>query len=257
MPFPQDTPSYNAYILDAVRKGNYDVEWLPVTSVGGGHTARFNVMADALKIEGVRVTVSAFLEQQIADLLGASLLTPKIADLLFVEADIAIPPITRDVSTPARMAMMSSTEWMIEQSQNIDKAIISAVGSLAAAKGRIVQTVGKHWCIGNSLDLPVHAGAALNYGWHWRQNSGEVCASLIKNPTNGQFLRMIQGQGWRHDPSHRDYSQNCVLVQQNCLLDEVQTTLDALLVLPDFASLASHEGVMTVLRQPGVPVASV
>lgn len=250
-PFPSTIPDREAYFLDRVRAGSYDVTWLPIASTHQGHMARFWVSGDAMKVDGVRINVSAYAQQQIADLVGASLLTPKLADLLYMEADIILPPMPRPIT--------SSTEAMVDQSQKLDDAIMQAVGSLAAAQNRLVQTVGKHWVIDN--DLLSHPGRAENYGWHFRGPSfgglhGEATASLAKDPTSGAVLRLIQGRGWAHDMYHADYSQNCVLVLESCELDGQPSTLGAILTNADLAPLASHQGVMTVLRQPGVGAAT-
>jgi hypothetical protein len=66
--------------------------------------------------------------------------------------------------------------------------------------------------------------------------------------------RVIQGQGWAHDPSHVDYSQNCFLVHRTCKMGGADRDLADLLVDPMIAPSLSHEGVLQVLRQPGVPL---
>src|SRR5208282_4634714 len=148
---PKAGPERDAAILDAITKGNFTAKWGTIKSEIPGHTAEFTVLGDALMIDGVRINVSATLEQQIADLLSCSLLTPKLADIIWMQATVVIPPSPQPIS--------SSTEAMIAHSKRID-ALIAHVGG----KGNI-STVGKHWVICNGLET--HKGKAENYGWHF------------------------------------------------------------------------------------------
>jgi len=240
MAFPNAIPEREQYILQQVQAGNFEARWSWIVSTHNGHTAVFIVMADALKVEGVRVNVSARLEQQIADVLNASLLTPKLADLIWAQKAVKLAPMPRQIT--------ASTPVMVSQSQKLDGAI--------AGQDGLICTLGKHWVI--DKDLLAHPGKAENYGWHFdganfQGITGEVCASLMKGP-NGSYVRLIQGRGWAHDMSHVDYSQNCVLVAKQCWVDGVIMNLADLLADPELAPLASHNGVTTVLRQPGVDV---
>ncbi len=239
----QAGPDRERAILDLIRQGAHEVSWALISSQHNGHEATFQVMGDALKIEGVRVNVSAKTQQEIADLLGCLLLTPKLADLAWIQRDIHLPPFPRGNTNG-----MSSTQAMLDHSTKIDKAL--AAGSQSVG---LLGTVGKHWVIDN--DLAVKKDRAMNYGWHFEGTSfqgiaGEPVASLQKDKT-GQYLRLIQGRGTAHDMSHVDYSQICVLVNNECTLDGQPAKLSDILVDPELAGLASHQGVMKVLRQPG------
>lgn len=254
--FPESIPERDAYILSRIKVGDFDINWVPISSVINGHVATFWVSADALKVDGVRVTMTARGEQQAADLMGASLLTPKLADLMFLQADIVLPPMTRPLDV--QNGTMSTAKVMVAQSRDIDKAIIAKAGSLADAKDKLVSTVGKDWVITQALARKPEAGA--NYGWHFHgpkfaNLSGEVMASLAKDPATGAYLRGLQGIGTRHDSiGHTDYSQNVRLVLNKVNVDGQIVPLATVLTTPELAPLASHEGAMTVLRQPGTPV---
>lgn len=249
MPFPESLAQRGAYILDQVRLGLYEIPWLPITSVYNGHAARFWVSGDAMKVDGVRVNVTAMLQQQIADIIGAMLPTPRIVDLIYMEADIVLQPMP--------MPITSSTVAMVDQSRKIDAAVVKVVGSIDAAKGRIVSTVGKTWVVANGL--LTHPGMAENYGWHFRGatfggKAWEVNASLAKDPVTGQYLRLIQGEGWFHSSSHTDYSQNALFVLTKAELDGATVDINSILSDPSLAPLANHNGVLRVLRQPNVAV---
>ena len=239
MTFPNAVPEREAYILQQVQAGNYEVKWASVVSTWKEHAAIFVVMADALKVEGVRVNVSARLEQQIADVLNCSLLTPKIADLIWAQRAAALLPFPRSIA--------ASTQAMLEHSSKIDAALTSQPAGL-------VGTVGKHW----TLDKDTPAGKAENYGWHFGGASfqgiaGEVTASCLKDAC-GQYVRLIQGRGWAHDASHVDYSQTCVLVAKQCWVDGAIVNLADVMADAELAFLACHNGVTTVTRQAGVAV---
>lgn len=236
MQWPKDTASadYAPLVLNAIRSGNFSVRWGTVTSEYNGHTAEFAVFADALKIDDVRISVSAEIEQQIADLLNCSLLTPKLADLLWFQRGGALLPMPRPIT--------SMSAEMVDQSKKIDAEIVK----LGNPQG-LVSTVGKHWVI--TQDVLQHPGRATNYGWHF---PGTQFGGSAWEPCVTGKCRLIQGQGWFHDMRHLDYSQNCVLVSRSVIVDGREMDLHELLTSKELAPLASHSGAMTVLRQPGV-----
>lgn len=239
---PHDGPERENAIRDQVSRGHFSVRWATITSSNGRHTAEFHVLADALKIDGVRVNVSAETQQIIADMTGCMLLTPKLADLIWVQREISLTPFPR--------AITGTTQGMIDHSAKID----AALARFSNPNG-LIATVGKHWVIDD--ELLTHKGMAENYGWHFegpafQGMTGAPCASRATAP-NGQVVRVIQGTGWAHNMFHSDYSQVCVLVSRSCKVDGVEHDLRTVLQDPELASLASHTGPMKVLRQPGVP----
>lgn len=239
MPFPNTLPERETYILQQVQQGCYEADWNPVDSVIDGHTARFWVMTDALKVDGVRVSVSADLEQKIADRLGASLLTPKLADLLHAQAEIIIDPLPRSIT--------SSTQAMLDQDRKITEAIEAAAPG--GAKGAIVSTVGKHWVIDHQLASTMRA---VNYGWHFKGTNFKGIKGFPPESGHPKGTSIIQPSSTAHNIRHVDYSQVCVLVLKACLVDGQISSLADVLTDPDLAFLASHCGALKVLRQPGV-----
>ena len=233
---PQDGPDRDAAILKHISDGDFEINWGTVRIESGGHVLDINVFADALKIGGVRINASATLEQQLADALGCSLLTPKLADLIFLQRGISLPPSPQPIS--------SSTDAMVAHSARIDASLAAAGG---ASAGQIVQTVGKSWVICNGLQD--HPGKAANYGWHFPGSTfgGSAWGAAVTPP-----LRLIQDLGFFHDDSHVDYSQTVTLAHRACLADGRTRDLLEVLQDPDLAPLISHEGPLRVLRQPGV-----
>jgi hypothetical protein len=233
----QQGPARDAWILDAVMNGRASYTFADVTSEDNGNSAVFQIMDDALKIDGVRVNVSSRLEQQIADVLGCLLMTPKLADLLFLQRATTLVPLP--------MPITSTTAAMIQESGKID-----AAAEKAGWSGGILQTVGKHWVLMNKLlSKP---GFGINYGWHFLKGdfgmSGERCVTLATQ--DGKQVLVIQGPWMAHNYDHVDYSQNCVLVSRDCVVNGSKRDLADVYQDATLAGLASSEGVLQVIRVP-------
>lgn len=236
---PQAGIARDQAILEHVKSGDVEFQWGRVSNADkDNNRIDLAVFADAMKIGGVRVDVTAENQQQIADLLGCILMTAKIADLLWMQRNVTLPPLP--------MPITSSTEAMVKQSKRVDDAIVAAGSGVG-----IIQTVGKHWII--DQDVLQYPGKATNYGWHCTSKtwtgSYEPCASLAGNAN----CHVVQGRGWAHDPRHTDYSQICILVAKQCVVNGQPDDLTRVLTDKNLAHLVSHSGPMTVLRQPGVP----
>lgn len=219
-------------VLAAIRAGRARFEWWPLEI---SERLTIEVFRDALMVDGVRVSVSAIVAQQAADLLDAMLTTPKTEDLIFVAATIHTEPHPGDV-------VHKTAE---QHSAEIDAELVR-MGKPTGA-GELVATVGKSWCLASRLS----AVKAANYGWHFlgsafRGIRGEATVSLPLG------TRVIQGVGTMHGPSHVDYSQTLRLVRRRCRVDGAPADLRHVLADPLLARLLSHEGALSVFRQPGV-----
>lgn len=232
-------------ILDAVIANKATFSFSTIKSTYKDHIAEFNVFDDALKIDGVRVNINAATEQKIADHMACLLMTPKIADLRFQQARTIIKPHTRwDRSGGYKMA---TTEWMKWHSGKIDEDLknVSDPG--------IVATVGKHWVIDERLAHPSIPNQACNYGWYYKGAMAGVPKDLPVSWKEMPGVHMIQTRGFFHDWSHADYSQICVLVARECKVDGESKDLVEVLQDEELAFLASHDGKMSIWRQPGIP----
>jgi len=232
-------PAYSALVLDRVTRGAYDATFAQVTSTIPGHSASFRIFSDALKIDGVRVGVSAQLQQQIADLLDCSLLTTKLADLLYAQRAVTL--------YPQPFAVASTTVAMLREDGLISAALAKAGG---VETGGIVQSVGKHWVITN--DLAKHPGMACNYGWNVPAGTKSPWEGIPVYPSVTETSMVIQQPGFMHNLLQFDESQNCIVVSRSCVVDGVTRDLGDVLQDKTLAPLASAEGVLQVLRQPGV-----
>lgn len=241
----QDAPgaARDAQVLAHLNAGTLDpVSWVPVTSSAGDHTGQFLVTADAVKIGGVRFGAGAQLAQQLADGLGALLLTPKLLDLMYAQAATVLPPF------PDYSPLMMNSSWFIKHSGRIDAAM-----KTAGYKGGIVQTLGKPWMISNQL--ATHAGKAENYGWALPPGTKSPWNGVAIYPAVTSKAMVIQQPGWAHGLDQADYSETVQLLNRWCVVDGQKRDVADILLDPMLSALVSHEGALTksVLRQPGVP----
>lgn len=199
----------------------HDWHVLPLTY--RGRKLIFGVSRDALRVgqpgDSVRVTVTARTQAAIADVMGARLLTPRLADIIHCEASVTVPPITRTWFADGSMAL---TRRMVEQSKDVDALVAGASGLVSGAC--------KDWVICNAL----RSGKAANYGWHTKASNA--------SPAVTAGLRVWQGVGTAHNLDHVDYSQGVRLVSRAVKVDGIHMDLDDLLRDPDLAGVISHEG---------------
>jgi hypothetical protein len=225
-------PARDEWILNAVKNTCY-FNCVKLTIEENGNTGVFNVFQDALKVMGVRVNVSASLQQKIADELGFSLLTAKIADAMWINKSIHLNPYIRGTLN------MSSIDAMVEHSDMIESDLAIYDNIMG-----IISTVGKHWLLDN--DLIGSKTKAMNYGWHFKGPifkgiSGSAIASGMKD-YEGNACRLIQGRGSAHDINHVDYSQTCVLVNRDCEINGVNMDIRDVFSDPVLCNLVSHQG---------------
>lgn len=228
-------------IVQAVADGYAMHDWQAFEHSENGHRVLVSVSRYALRIgeprDSVRVTLSARAQAQVAELLGASLLTPKLSDLIYRKAELRLKPLTQPWWKDGSMAW---TSRMVEQSRAVD-ALIAGAGRLPDTvdpdRGAFVANEGKDWVRVRS----VPPGHACNYGWH----GGSAYAV-----TPG--LSVIQGPGTHHSVDHVDYSQTCRFVSQMAVLDSEAIRFDELLRHPA-ARLVAHDGPFPVGVQPAPP----
>lgn len=265
--FPVNPLQRNQWIVDSVRVGSYDpIDWVPVTVERNGHRGTFYVMADSLTLYGVRVCANAATTQKVADMLGASLLTPTMADMIYQAADVRLPVMSRPIT--------NKTVDMLDQSRRIDRAIQAANVTSSDGSALLVANQGKNWVISprlvespddpychlrgasgqtSNLAIPPPKNRSCNYGWHKKgteENTGTPALSI-----GDVRYDVVQGPGICHDMCHDDYSQLICLMRNDCTVDGVATNVQTVLTNPDLAWLLSaRTGAYPVaaLRLPGV-----
>jgi len=234
--FPEKIKDREQYIEDQVLAGNFEASWVDLCYVVDNKTVRLRVMHDALRVDGVRVNVTANFQQKLADLFDASLLTPMIADLIFVNAIRKAEPRPQPIS--------STVSSMLKHNDAVQKQI--GTGKSLAS------TVGKHWVLDKQLETKKNS--ACNYGWHF---SGTTFQGIRGYPASSSTvlslknISVIQPNATAHDPLHSDYSQICQLVAQQCWVDDQEMRFSALLKDLTLGHLVSHQGPLKIDRQPG------
>jgi len=230
-------------ILTHATSGDLEIAWVPLVVMASGHTVEILVTPDAVKLASVRINVSATVQQQLADYFGALLFTPKVADLHYLARAATIPP--------QPMPITSSTAAMQQESQKMDSALAAAGG---IESGGILGTVGKHWVIDSALTQ--HSDKAENYGWYMPAGTKSPWNGVAIYPSVTTKALVIQQPSWAHDPSHVDYSQQACFMHRSCKADGQPADLANVLQDPTLSALLSHNGPLTVLRQPGVALFS-
>jgi hypothetical protein len=237
--FPENIVDREKFIFEQVLNGNFEASWVQLEYQLSEKKVKLDVMHDALKVAGVRVNVSAKLQQQLADVFDASLLTAQIADLMFIHATHVLNPSPQPIS--------STTASMLLHDSRVTK-------QLGTYSSGIISTVGKHWILDKKLEQSKNV--ACNYGWHFVGSSfqgikGYPAASQFRQK-NSKPVNVIQPNATAHDSSHTDYSQICQLVSQQCWIDGVEHRFSDLLQDSNMCSLVNHNGTLKNIRQPGV-----
>lgn len=235
MTFPENLNQRNAFYLECIESGNFELEWYPIQVTD---SVRIWVSSDALKIDGIRINVTAAIQQMIADRIGGILPTTEIADLIWVHGD-RISPSTQPITL--------SVAGMVRHSKEVSDKL-----SKIQNRTGLATNTGKHWVLDNML-LTLRKNYVINYGWHLfpGATTGGLTASLRK--VNGHPLRLIQTRGTAHDWSHTDYSQTCTLVNKVAEVDGRSVDITEILKQPN-NPLTWDRKPLQIFRIPSVPV---
>jgi hypothetical protein len=257
-------------VVQLVRDGKARYEWHWITSSRGAMRLRIAVMRDAMKFDGmmrlnwnrepvtdgaadnkvydgVRLPASAEELQQIADLVGGMLMTPRVVDLIWLQAGLRFDANVN--SGPPNYDIVATMD--ITQ---VHELIEADIESLGGDKGdKLISCVGKYWVLVNELEQvgKVEGGwASCNYGW---------CAKSASGPGVTQGVQCWQRPGYKHNLWHLDPSQTIRLMWKRGELsdDEGESWEDVELAEvaadPELAPLLTHDGkALSYLRQKGV-----
>ena len=249
-------------VVELVRQNRDIFEWTEVKSVHNGYTLYIQVFRDAMKFDGipaltwnfkpvigdnrlfhgVRLPASAEQLQQIADLLNCMLMTPKVIDMIWLQADLKFDCV---VNINGKIVANSHIH---DVHQKIEEQIQLQGGDDGT---KLVSCVGKYWCLINGL---VSAGKihgldkACNYGW---------CAKHASGPGVTAGVQCWQRPGFGHSLKHWDPSQTIRLMHRSGRLihpggKEETIDLHDIAAIPALAYLIHHEGELKYLRQKGV-----
>lgn len=258
-------------LLARVRAGDVHVSWGHLNLIHkAGHQLRVAVFRDAMKFDrvpamrwtrkpvpvghpdrgktydGVRLPVTAVEMQQIADLTGCMMLTPKIVDEIWLAAGLNGLQIDSVVNVHG---IVAEADIHVVHAE-IEKQLAAAKGNSAG----IVDSVGKYWVICNAMLTGKFSAAgkqAVNYGWPTRGKGN-------RPGVTGKF-NVWQPIGGEHSTDHYDPSQTIRLMSRTAYLlragtsTRVEVDLHDIARDPELCSFISHEGPLKVLRQQGVP----
>lgn len=267
-------------VVEEVAEGRAHVSWATVRSTYQGKTLLIYVFRDAMKFDqvpalqwnfkplkagdpwgtselfdGVRLPASAFQLQQIADLTGSMLLTPRVIDLIWLQASLKFDAVTQTQSYPD--ADLTDDGGVIVANSHVHvvhqklEAIIAALGGDDGEA--LISCVGKYWCLIDRLrlgGLRFGAASACNYGWPSSKASG---------PGVTPGVLCWQRPGFRHDHHHWDPSQTIRLMYREGILihedgQQERVALADIAADPKLAGLLHHSpGALLYLRQAGVP----
>jgi hypothetical protein len=202
---------------------------LVVTS--GMRQALFEVLPDVLCVgtdeDFVRTPMNPMTAQRVADLYGATLITPFLSDLIWRDADLQLAPIVFR-SLPDKD---TSTACFVEHNQRIESYRLGNWGLIAGHKKDIVLT--------SSLSLPPFQDKCVGlYGWH--QHDGTPLQGLVPVP----------GGLPSYSLDYVDYSYGVRLISLECKVDGAVRDLREVAVDPELSLLFTGVGPLTYLRYP-------
>ncbi len=251
-------------VVQLVKDGKGIFEWSEVVSEHNGYKLYIKVFRDAMKFDnieactwnlkplqsweadhgkifnGVRLPATAHQLQQIADMLNCMMLTPKVIDLIWLQAEIKFNCIVNINGNIVAVSHVTDVHKKIEEKIQ------------TAGNNGLVSCVGKYWCLINDLKgrPNLHGDkVACNYGWF---------ASNASGPGITPGTKCWQRPGFRHNKQHFDPSQTIRLMYRMAKLihpngTEEEIDLHGVATDSSLAPLMHHQGVLTYLRQDGVP----
>jgi hypothetical protein len=228
--FPGPGEARNARIVQAVLDGQAIHEWTEIVSHANGHEGRIRVMRKALAIgvpgDALRVSTTFRTAQQIADLLGALMLTPKVSNLIAQQADSKPAPLTQ--SAWVSDGTMANTKRLVEYSNKVEAAVPGESPGLLANEGKQWVVTIRNW--NDPDEAKRHNGA--NHGWYL------------------QGGKVIQDRGCTHNMKHEDYSQLMVFMDPVMIVDGQPMNVNDVIQNPELAPLISDEGTLPRVRHP-------
>jgi hypothetical protein len=237
----------DALLLASVESGDIVHETVPVL-LGGRLTVHLS--RDALKWgeagDAVRLGVSAYTQQQIADVLDCLLLTPLLSDVRAREA-VSCGGL---VGPFPQSGCPTEAPAYAQHSREIDDALPEGHAGMVAG--------WKDWCL--TLDSWAKRGKATNYGFPvptGEVRSGSWRGIKVTESVSGDPPWLIQGPHEAHSTSHQDYSQLVALVSRRAELDGHPVDLADVYQGTHgqhIAQLVSHEGPLPGWRLPDVPM---
>lgn len=207
--------------------------------------ATFHVTTDAIQIglpgDSFRPTLTDQDQIRVADALGLSRTTGRLADLAYAAAPLKLAPVLKS-ATDAEVAIMGTAPVMLAHSKAVDAQIAAGAPGMTWDPTFLRRPVGKDWCASNGNTTSGGSRHATNYGWHTARRTGYEPVTSLPG------VHVEQPFAHKHWWTHTDYSQVATFVDPSVqLLDlrtaaMVETNLRDLNADPMLAQLWSHEG---------------
>lgn len=241
------------YVLEAVIAELYlPIEWKQITVTDGKDTIELWVSTDALRIgepdDYVRISMTQATAQRIDDYLDTRMLTSKVCDLIYQNADVQLEPKTQPDAV--KSGTMTKNAILLKHSREVDAELAGRPG-LAA-------DVSKDW--GLHPVLWRNPLLALNHGWHTKKRPDPDHPEWGPFPARcGGFI--WQQDGSRHnagvpndpDPGHHDYSQGKRLWHRMMRVNGERVPSEVVLTDKALSRFVSWYGALPGWRHPGVP----
>lgn len=224
----------------AVREGRAQIEWAPLTTQHRGYTLHMTTLRDAIRVDGVRVSVTAPELQEVADLLDCHICTPLLVDARW-RAGQRLRPVFRGRHRESGQDSIIALSTDAHHSSGVDAQV-------QPGDSRIVDPAGKYWVVG----MLCRPGRPALYGWHTHEPW-----AVGRAVTDGH-QRVAQPYTQAHDYEHRDPSMTAAaLVGRWATLERPDgstrtVALEDLLDDEDLRPLVSHERGLRSLRLPDV-----
>ncbi len=203
-----------------------------IVSEADGHRLEMDVLPDFLCVgtddDFLRVVLWPMTLQAVADLFGATLITPHISDLIWQQADVQLDALQ---TTMPPTKDMVTTKWFVDQHAKVEKLRAGRTGLIAGHKKDVV--------LANSLMLPQFQDRVAISGWH--KKDGARIQGL--NPSPSMPL------GRTHHRKYIDYSHGGRLMAKFMLLDGLEVLFEDVASNPLSAELVNgNDGVLRFLR---------
>lgn len=154
------------------------MEWVELELTEQSSHLRIRVSSDAVKHDGVRLTVTARQHQVIADRHGAFLPTPKLCDLIHARADLRVKTsVFQDRNSHDEADVLSRAIDTDLNSDLMQKAADGAKNLIDGRKIALVSNVGLNWVLSNQM---VYDGAKCKVSRHglYADHEGSISAVM-------------------------------------------------------------------------------
>lgn len=264
---PTYTSERDALIRKAIKEGAGQWDWQAVfTSIkddeGNPIYATVPIMADAIRIEGVRIPTNYRTAQLIADDVGLVMVTSKVADLINEQANILVSPTTEK---PKGASDPENTSQFIRTSRSIDQKILAKKETVGGTGHDIVNNTGKFWVLTkrfwdeNDSAIQKHGpDRSANYGF-WPLGSQKPIQGTII-PYGKEGAGKYTGS-LAHGFGHTDYSQTLRYMGPIMTIfrgnQAIEMSTADVLTDPYLAPLVSYEGALPAARHPRIAMGHV